>query len=418
MFKKSFTIVIIQIVGALLSFLTLYLVASDMEPEVYSLVGVYNVVSSIMLTFSDLGIETTMMREALYWIENGEGHKVKEYTTEALISRFIGFVFLLPFIIGYLYYMNKTKYHNAYGWLMVFFAIGSMITALNDAMSLVVRSQGGYVFSQAAKTVNNYMFKFCGIILYFLKGANWYLVFCAFSSIPLLFIFLIKLRKNLIFSKIKINKVLKKIYVARYLWLKTDLDFFKTNVDGILVSTLFPSNIMGSYTIFCSLDGMLRLFLDGFFDVLSQNLVKYKGNVEELLRQEKIIKLARNLVMVCLIIGTFTFTLMPEFFINILSMNNYPHISQMITCVGIIGIVHLIGKYEVNILALFAGSKVNFIMGIYTFGISVISYLGLFISKSVYVVLCQKVITYLFTSIISIFVFNKNKINYYNNIYR
>ena len=261
MFKKSFTIVIIQIIGALLGFLTLYLVASDMEPEVYSLVGVYNVVNSIMLTFSDLGIETTMMREALYWIENGEGQKVKEYTTEALISRFIGFAFLLPFIIGYLYYINKTKYHNAYGWLMVIFIIGSIITSLNDAMSLVVRSQGGYVFSQAAKTVNNYMFKFCGIILYFLKGANWYLVFCSFSSIPLLFIFFLKLRKKLIFSKIKINKIFKKIYAARYLWLKTNLDFFKTNVDGILVSALFPSSIMGSYTIFRSLDGMLRLFI-------------------------------------------------------------------------------------------------------------------------------------------------------------
>lgn len=418
MFKKSFTIVIIQIIGALLGFLTLYLVASDMEPEVYSLVGVYNVVSSIMLTFSDLGIETTMMREALYWIENGEGQKVKEYTTEALISRFIGFAFLLPFIIGYLYYINKTKYHNAYGWLMVIFIIGSIITSLNDAMSLVVRSQGGYVFSQAAKTVNNYMFKFCGIILYFLKGANWYLVFCSFSSIPLLFIFFLKLRKKLIFSKIKINKIFKKIYAARYLWLKTNLDFFKTNVDGILVSALFPSSIMGSYTIFRSLDGMLRLFIDGFFDVLSQNLVRYKGNIEELLRQEKIIKLARNLIMVCLTIGTFTFTLMPEIFINILGMNNYPYISQMITCVGIVGIVYLTGKYEVNMLALFAGSKINFVMGIYIFGISVISYLGLFISTSVYVVLCQKVIVYLFTSIISIFVFNKNKIDYYSNIYR
>lgn len=262
------------------------------------------------------------------------------------------------------------------------------------------------------------MFKFCGIILYFLKGANWYLVFCSFSSIPLLFIFFLKLRKKLIFSKIKINKIFKKIYAARYLWLKTNLDFFKTNVDGILVSALFPSSIMGSYTIFRSLDGMLRLFIDGFFDVLSQNLVRYKGNIEELLRQEKIIKLARNLIMVCLTIGTFTFTLMPEIFINILGMNNYPYISQMITCVGIVGIVYLTGKYEVNMLALFAGSKINFVMGIYIFGISVISYLGLFISTSVYVVLCQKVIVYLFTSIISIFVFNKNKIDYYSNIYR
>lgn len=72
MFKKSFIIVLIQILGAAAGFLSLYFVAGDMEPEVYSLVGVYGVLSGITLTFTDLGIETTMMREALYWIQKGE----------------------------------------------------------------------------------------------------------------------------------------------------------------------------------------------------------------------------------------------------------------------------------------------------------------------------------------------------------
>ena len=62
MLKKSFIIVLIQIVGSLLGLITIYFVAGSMEPEVYSLIGVFSVMSNILVTFSDLGIETTMMR--------------------------------------------------------------------------------------------------------------------------------------------------------------------------------------------------------------------------------------------------------------------------------------------------------------------------------------------------------------------
>ena len=80
MFKKSFQVLLIQIVGILLGLFSIYFIAGDMNPEVYSLVGIYTIIASILLTFSDLGLETTMMREALFWKEHADHEKIiQEY---------------------------------------------------------------------------------------------------------------------------------------------------------------------------------------------------------------------------------------------------------------------------------------------------------------------------------------------------
>lgn len=418
MFKKSFIIVLIQILGAAAGFLSLYFVAGDMEPEVYSLVGVYGVLSGITLTFTDLGIETTMMREALYWIQKGEKEKVAEYSTQAIVSRMLGLLLVMPFLAVYLRYINVSKYNGEYGWLLLIFLIGSAASSLNDAMSLMVRAQGGYVFSQLIKTINNYFLKFFGIILYFWSGAEIYLIFYGLSSLPLLLIFAIRLRKNFNIKYIKLKETIGKIYTARYLWLKTDFDYFKANVDSLLVSAIFPSSIMGAYTIFKNLENMMRIFIEGFFDVLSQNLVKYKGNIEELKKREKKIKVVRNIIIGIVMMGAAVFMASPSFFIRLVHLERYPYMKEMILCVAVLAIVYLIGKYEINMLALFAGSKMNFKIGIYVFAISVISFGFVLIMPSIYGILTQKFMIYAFTSLISIIFFTKNKMDYYTKVYQ
>ena len=84
MFKNSFLIILIQITGIVLGFISIYFVAGDMAPEVYSLVGVFTIVSGVVLVFSNFGVETTMLREALYWKGIGDNEKVIEYTTQAI----------------------------------------------------------------------------------------------------------------------------------------------------------------------------------------------------------------------------------------------------------------------------------------------------------------------------------------------
>ena len=137
MFKKSVIIVIIQLFGSVLGLLSIYFIAGDMEPSVYSLIGIYAVISGIMLTFSQLGIETTMTREALYWVEHGNIEKVKEYASQAFVSRFVALLILCPFILAYVIVINETKYEGDYTVLLIAFIVGASINSINNAMICV-----------------------------------------------------------------------------------------------------------------------------------------------------------------------------------------------------------------------------------------------------------------------------------------
>ena len=416
MLKKSFTIIIIQAFGAALGLITVYFSAGDMAPEVYSLVGVYNIITSIVLTFSDLGIETTMMREALYWVKQGDEERVKEHTTQALLSRFMAFIILLPILGGYLGYLNIAKYNGQYTALLITFLIGGGIGGLNNAMSLIVRSQGGYVFSQFVSTLNNYVIKFVGLGLYFSMGQTVYLFFYGLSSIPLLIVYLIKIRKYISFEYINVKEAFKKIIKARYLWLKTDLDYLKNNADSILVSALFPASIMGSYSIFKTLEQLSKNIIEGFFDVQSQNTVKHKGNEKKLLEYEKKIKKMQSAFIVLIILGMGIFLLDADFWINLVHLNKYEGIKIMIITIGIISILHLIGKYEINALAFFASSKLNFWMGVGIFAATLFSFLWAFMFRNIEGMMLQRITVYAVQSFVAIGLFKKGKKIYYTQV--
>jgi len=416
MFKKSFLIILIQLAGSLLGVLSIYFIAGDMAPEVYSLVGVYNIVAALILTFSDLGLEHVMMREALYWIQHGDWDKVKEYASQAFLARGIGFLVLSPFLVAYLMFLNFTKYDGQYTVLMFVFLIGAAVHALNDSMSLIVRSQGGYVFSRLVSTINSYFIKFVGIPLYFAFGSNVYLYFYSLSSLLLFFVYLIKLRGVISFKRIHLRPTLRKIYDARYLWLQTDLDYVKNNADSLLVSALFPTSVMGSYTIFKSLENMAKSFIDGFFNVLSQNTVKYKGNEKALQSQEKKYKMACYAAIGVLCAGTALYLTNPSFWVNLVNLSKYTYIGEMVLCVALIAIIQVLGKYEVNALAFFASSRFNFVLGLAMSAATLASFLWVVALPTINGVLAQRLTAYAITSFVSIAVFRRHRHELYTEI--
>lgn len=416
MYKKSILVVMIQFGGVLLGIVSLYLVVGDMAPEVYSLMGVLAIISGIILTFSDLGIETTMMREALYWIQNGEEEKVKEHTTQALMSRALGFILLIPPLIVYSLYLCYAKYEGMYFPILLSFIIGSVVSAFNDSMSLVVRAQGGYVFSQAAKVANTYFSKIGGVALYFAFGATPYLLFNAFVSVPLMIIFIVKVRKSLNFRYFIIKDMLKKIWKAKFLWLKTDLDYFKNNADSVLVSILFTSAILGAYTIFKTLENISKTFIEGFFDVLSQESVRNKGNKEVLIKLRN--KFRKVAFLLCFLIFwmLLVFSIKPEFFVEILHLSKYEGMIPIVYCVGIISIIHLVSKYEINMVSFFASSKTFFFVGLANFVGAIVSFAVVAFFPSIVSMLSQRIVVYLIAGLISVIVYQKNKEKMFSKI--
>ena len=417
MFKQSFYIIAIQIVGVILGFMSVYLVAGDMGPEIYSLVGVYGVVSGFILTFSHLGVETTMMREALYWMQCGDIEKVKEYTTQSIISRLIGFLLLLPLVFGYLLFLYYAKYESRYLLILISFYVGSCANALCDSMSLIVRSQGNYVFSQAVKTINSSIVKFIAIFVYILYGATPYLFFYCLIPIPLLLVFYIKLRNYLSIDFISIAGTIRKIKDSRNLWLNSYMGYFSNSADTLLVSVIFPPSLMGAYTLYKNLEGMARSFCEGFFDVIFQRFVKYRGDAKTLISMERKVNLTRWAVILLIVAVMAVFTINPSFFVRLINLTKYNDVILILYVVSLASILYLFGKNEGNLIALLGPSSVILKLGVVMFFVTLSSYLLVVLIPTIEGVLSQRLFILGISSLLSIFIFKKHRLDYFKNNY-
>ena len=409
MFKKGLKVVLIQLLGIAIGVVSLFYIAGEMPPEVYSLIGIYALINGVVTTFSHLGLETRMMREALMWMNVGDMERVKEYTTQSLVSRLIGIIILTPFVLAFLNYINETKYNGEYVMILLTFYLSALLSAFIDSMSIVVRSQGGYVFSTFVRTMNTDVVKVLGILFFWVYGASAYLYFYALSSLPLFLLFLWKVYPCLSLRYIKLGSIKEKIIRNKYLWLRTDVDYFKTYADSLLVSVVFTPTIMGSYTIYKTLENMCRNVIEGFFDVLAQETVKYKGNHGNLVLVERKIKKVRNLFLLLCAIGVVIFAFSSNWIITLLRLNHYEYITEIFYCIFVVSAIYLIGKYEINIIGLYAGSKTTFKLSIIQMIITIVAFLFVLVMPSLYGVFLQRLFAYGAFTLISIVYFKQRR---------
>lgn len=418
MLKKSFAVVLIQAAGMIVSLLSVYFVAGDMGPVIYSLIGIRQVILGIVNTFSHLGVETVMGREALYWMQNGQDEKVQEYATQSILSRIVGFVLLFPLLFGYLAFINYTKYDGQYLLLFFLFYVGACVGALNQSMSLIIRSRGGYVFSQIVNTLNGDIMGVAAILIYQFIGLKVYLLFIALGTIPVMFVYASYIKT--LFKKHfwDLKPTLSKIKESRYLWVKSWLDYFRVEADVFLVSLLFPPVILGNYSIYKKFEGILKGFIEGFFDVLCQRQVQFKGNVSALKKQESKINRVRWMAIVFVIICGFVFYINPDFFIKMINLQKYDGMHTIIYVVLLTGILYLWGKYEINAVSFFAPTKTVFKLGVVTLIITILSYSSLIILPSLNGALVQRIIVWGATSLVTVVLFRRSRDMYYSHIYK
>lgn len=408
MFNKGIKVVIIQLLGIAIGAVSLFYIAGEMPPYIYSLIGIYALINGVITTFSHLGLETRMMREALMWMNVGDMEKVKEYATQSFVSRMIGMIILTPFILVFLYYINETKYDGRYTLILLTFYLSALLSAYIESMSLIVRSQGGYVYSTLVVTMNTYFIKIVGILFFWAYGSSAYLYFYALSSLPLFFVFLWKVYPYISLKYIKLHPTKEKIYGNKFLWLRTDVDYFKAYADSLLVSIVFPPAVMGSYTIYKTLENMSRSMIGGFFDVLTQETVKYKSDYVKLVHLEGRIKKIRNLCLLLCFIGASIFVFESNWIIALLRLDHYQYITEIIYCIFAVSAIHLIGKYEINIISLYAGSRIAFKLSVIQMIITIAAFLFVVAIPSLYGVFIQRLFAYGTFSLIS-FVYFKRK---------
>ena len=153
---------------------------------------------------------------------------------------------------------------------------------------------------------------------------------------------------------------------------------------------------------------MMKNFIEGFFDVLSQHTVQYKGDANALVQQEKRIKFARNISMLGIVIGLVIYCPRMSWWIRVANLSNYEGMEMLVMCVAIGWVLYLLGKYEINAIAFLAETKMNFILAIINAVIAIGSYLIIVVSPTINAVVVQRILNFLMASLIAILFFRKN----------
>ena len=161
---------------------------------------------------------------------------------------------------------------------------------------------------------------------------------------------------------------------------------------------------------------MMKNFVDGFFDVLSQRTVRYKGNERALKNQEKIIKCARNIGMAVIIAGIIVYGANMSWWIKVLNLSNYTGIKWFVLGVAISGVFYLWGKYEMNAILFLAETKTILLVTVINVIITLASYIIIVISPTIKWIVFQRIFNYWISSLIAIVVVCKKKKTIYSSI--
>ena len=248
--KQSIGLIILQFFGIILGFISVFYVAGSLTPEVYAVVGVYTVISTVIVVFSNTGLETYAIRNVLAWKEIGENDKIKLIITQAIVYRTILAGLIVMPIIGYAIYMSKQKFDGQYLELFIFMGIMGIINATNDATILSLRAFNKY-FSAALATYSVNVFgRLLALVLFVKFGFNTYIYTIIFLplviTIPTIFMLKEWLSMRGVFQKANLIESFKK---SKSFGLAAYFSYAFNYFDQLIISIFMSAEILGAFTV-------------------------------------------------------------------------------------------------------------------------------------------------------------------------
>jgi hypothetical protein len=99
--KQSYGLIILQIIGIIVGLFSILWVAGSFPSEVYAIVGVQVVISSILVVFSNTGLGAHAIRKILLWTEVNDLVKIKKIIALAIGFRVLFATIVVLPMIGY-----------------------------------------------------------------------------------------------------------------------------------------------------------------------------------------------------------------------------------------------------------------------------------------------------------------------------
>lgn len=355
--KQSYYYLMLQLANIIIGLFVTFYIARNVAPETFSLYAISMIVSTIFVTFSFLGFESVLLRNLLYWKELGKNKKIVNYVSYSIFSRlFASGVLFFPVSI-YLLYLSATKYNGEHWLLFSFYMVSGSFSALNNANGLIFKALNKYITSFTVTTLSSVCGRLVAAFFFAKYGFEAFIGVIVLIPIVSFFISVLFLKDYIDIKQIRF-KYFFKFRKLKYFIFSGYSNYFKTSVDQVLVSIFLSSEILAVYNLARRVEEIGRSFVAGFFEPITQRLIKYKGKIEHLESQANKVFKIRNYSIIVICILTIIFSLSSDIVIALLGLENYEYLNVYIIIAAWSSFLYILYKVESHIICLFDEPKV------------------------------------------------------------
>lgn len=400
--KQSIQLVILQVFSVLLGFVSVFWIASSLPSEEYAIVGVYNIISMLIVVFSNTGLETICIRKILLLKKVGDIKGIQLLVTQTIVYRsIIASVLFIPFI-GYSYYMSEFKFEGAYLNLFLIMGVLSIPKAINDSVVLLLKAFNKYFAAVFVTYSVNVFGKIIALVIYLKFGFIYYIYVIMllpfFINLPVIFMLKNYVNFNGVFN---MKNAKEGFQESKYFAFSSYVSYVFNFIDQLLISIFMSAEILGSFTVAKSILSISRAFIENVFDPMTQSLVSFKTEIIKLTSKlNEIIKL-KNILFSIALIALPVFIYFEDSILRLLNLSHYPFLNTFVVTIYISQVFYIFMKPKYNLISLFYPQKI---------------YFGLLFKRSLISISCMLLLIWINVEYVFVYIVISNIfMNYYSN---
>lgn len=399
--KQSLWLLILQVINLIISLFTTFYVASQLTSDVYAVVSITVVISTLSNSFSFTGIDSYIGRNFIFWKSSGHVRYSILMTTNAILYRYLLCLLLQIPIGAYSFFLSEDKLGIEFFPYLLLYGMLCPFNAVTDTTNIILRSNNKYVLAAVLTTLGTFISKLLTLCVFVVWGFKPYLFILSLSNI-VVFILQFKIVRNYYswHSVMPVGKFIKQIVLHKHLLVSSYVNYLYSYVDGLLVSILLPTNVIGSYGIMRQIYNAGKIAVNNLFDPSLLILVKYKNQLKLCkLYLERVVKFQHRLTLVCSV-SFVVWMLFLNKLIAFLNIGHYDYIWLYMLMSYLAVLVYIISKVRQFICLTIDTESVSlmtyFYMSIINVVVSIIVYVFLPYQLTASSILLSNLMVYLF----------------------
>ena len=357
---------------------SIFWVAGNIPAKTFAILGVYQVISGIMLVFSNTGLETFAIRNVLAWREEKKYEKIKQLVSQAILLRFIVSLVLLIPAGTYAIYISINKFNGEYLDIFILMALFSVIGAVNNSIVLLLRSFNRYFTASLIMYSISIFSRFIALFVFIKYGFYPYIYVTIFLPVIIFLSSVFVIKDWLSFKGIlDIKQLTSTLKESKAFLFSSYVSYSYNHMDQLIVSIFLSPEFLSSFSIGKRVLLFSKTFIENIFDPMIQKLVQYKNKKTVITQKLTKIYKIRNIIIGASILLSPILLLYIDDFILQINLKKYLHLNYFIIIILISQIMHVGMKVNYNFISLFYPASLYFKLTIFLSIASIISFLTL-----------------------------------------